>query len=260
MGPAMAERLYNSNDALYDSPDSRSRRSTRLLTQLLLLFCLCHLGFTTAATSVQSPHSIREAVKSFVNQKISKDYPRHEIRVSSLDPRLKLAPCNVPLQEFLPSGRQAIGNTTVGVRCTGNKPWTIYVPAFVKAMRKVVITNHPVLRHATISRADVHLEERDISTGSNAYIFSLENVVGKVAKRAMTNATALSPGMLNEPLLVHRGQKVIILAEGSGIQVRMAGTALMDGTAGQIIHARNTRSKRMVEGQVIKPGIIRVNM
>lgn len=260
MDPAMAERSYNSNEALYGSPDSRNRRSTRLLTQLLLLFSLCHLGITTAGTSLQSPQSIRETVKIFINQKISKDFPHHEIKVSSLDPRLKLAPCNVPLQGFLPSGRQAIGNTTVGVRCTGSKPWTIYVPAFVKAMRKVVVTSHPVLRHATISSADVRLEERDISVGSNPYIFSLENVVGKIAKRAMANATALSPAMLDAPLLVHRGEKVIILAEATGIQVRMAGTALMDGTEGQIIRARNTRSKRMVEGQVIKPGIIRVNM
>jgi flagella basal body P-ring formation protein FlgA len=109
-------------------------------------------------------------------------------------------------------------------------------------------------------RGDVHLEERDISAESNSYIVSQEKVVGRLAKCAVTNTTALCPNMLNEPLLVHRGQEIIILAEGSGIQVMMAGTALMHGAEGQIIRAQNKPSKRAVPGQVIKGGIIRANM
>jgi flagellar basal body P-ring formation protein FlgA len=237
------------------------RRMARGLLSALLLSLTIHAGEVAAGeNSIQTQESIREAVRAFITQGINKQYPHYEIKVSNLDPRLKLAACKIPLQGFLPVGGQLIGNTTIGVRCVGSNPWTIYVPAFVKAMIKVVITSHPILRHATISSDDIRLEERDVTSGSDSYIYNPEHVLGKVAKRALTTSTPLTPDMLNEPLLVRRGQQVIILAEGPGIQVRMAGTALMDGTEGQIIRAQNKLSKRTVEGQVIQPGIIKVNM
>lgn len=236
----------------------------RILNWILALYLvalLCHAGKAYAGDDlVQSQDSIRKAVTAFITQGINKEYPHHEIKVSNLDPRLKLPPCTVPLAGFLPAGGHFLGNTTVGVRCAGNSPWTIYVPASVKAMRKVVISSRPILRHSTITNEDIRLEERDITAGSDTYIFSLKHVLGKVAKRAFPASVPVTPGMLDQPLLVHRGQQVIILAKGPGLEVRMAGTALMDGAAGQIIRAKNKLSRRTVEGQVIQPGVIRVNM
>ena len=256
----MAATLYSKHDSLNDAPNRP--RLWRWLPPILLIVVLAHIDGVTAATdeSSQSQESIRKAVAAFIIQGIEREYPHHEIKVSNLDPRLKLAACKVPLKGFLPAGGQLFGNTTIGIRCTGNTPWTIYVPASVKAMRKVVITTRPILRNSTISKEDIRLEERDVMAGSDTYIFNPEHVLGKIARRALPASTALTPSMLNKPLLVHRGQQVIILAEGPGLEVRMAGTALMDGTEGQIIRAKNKLSKRTVEGRVVQPGIIRVNM
>jgi len=232
----------------------------RLVSVCLVLF-LAYTGNVCAGNVItQSQNSIRGTVEDFITQGIKDEYPHHEIKVSRLDPRLKLAACEKPLEGFLPPGAQLIGNTTIGVRCGGKNPWTIYVPASVKAMREVVISSRPILRHSTISKQDIRLEERNITSGSNAYIFSPKHVVGKVAKRALPTSTALSPNMLDKPLLIHRGQEVIILASGPGLEVRMAGTALMDGTEGQIIRAKNNVSKRTIEGRVVRTGVIKVNM
>ena len=232
----------------------------RWLLPAVLLPLMIQASIATAGASTQSQESIRDAVMAFITQGIEEKYPHHEIKVSRLDPRLKLAACQRPLEGFLSAGAKLIGNTTIGIRCTGNNPWTIYVPTSVKAMRKVVITTHPILRSATISKDDIRLEERDVTAGAEAYIFNPDHVLGKLAKRALNSSTALTPGMLSAPLLIRRGQQVIILAEGPGVEVRMAGTALMDGTEGQIIRAKNKLSKRTVEGRVIQPGIIKVNM
>jgi flagella basal body P-ring formation protein FlgA len=251
------------NSNITDSPNGSAGHppmSRWLLSALLTLLALRAGIAAGGGYPVQSRESNRDAVNAFITQGIKKEYPHHEIRVSKLDPRLTLAECEIPLEGFLPKGGQLIGNISVGIRCSGGSPWTIYVPASVKVMRKVVVASHPILRRATIDSGDIHLEQRDIATGSAAYIFNPEDVLGKVAKRAAAASTALTPDMLDEPLLIHRGQQVIILAEGPGIQVRMAGTALMDGTEGQIIKAKNKLSKRTVEGRVVQPGIIRVNM
>jgi flagella basal body P-ring formation protein FlgA len=153
-----------------------------------------------------------------------------------------------------------IGNTTIGVRCNGDNPWTIYVPTYVKAMHKVVITTRPILRRSTISKDDIRLEERDITASTDTYIDNPEDALGMLAKRDLAGSMVLTANMLAAPLLVHRGQQVVILAEGPGLEVRMGGIALMDGTEGQIIRAKNKLSKKMVEGRVIQPGIIKVNM
>lgn len=255
----MAANFQGKHDSLGNSLNYR--QMWRWLLPVLLLTLMIYASKAVAREALtQSPESIRKAVGAFITQGIEGEYPHHEITVGSLDPRLKLVACKVPLKGFLPAGGSLIGNTTVGIRCGGGKPWTIYVPASVKAMREVVITTRPILRNATISKDDIRLEEREVTAGSDSYIFKPEHVLGKLAKRTLTSSTPLTPGMLSEPLLVRRGQQVIILAEGAGIEVRMAGTALMDGAEGQIIRAQNKLSKRTVEGQVIQSGIIRVNM
>ena len=237
------------------------RQSARWLLAAMLIPLMIYAADALAAEATfQTQASIRNAAIAFITQGIKETYPHHEIKVNALDPRLKLPTCKGPLAGFLPTGGQLIGNTTIGIRCSGTKPWTIYVPASVKAMRKVVITTRPILRNSAISKADIRLEERDVSTGSDTYIYAPEHVLGKLAKRALPSSTSLTPTMLTEPILVRRGQRVIILAQGAGIEVRMAGTALMDGAEGQIIRAKNKRSKRTVEGQVIQPGVIKVNM
>jgi len=220
-------------------------------------------GLAMAAALQESAESllaIQETAHAFIVSQITADYPNHKIEVSDLDPRLNLATCDAPLEGFLPPGGHLPGNTTIGVRCPGGKPWTVYVPATVKAMRKVVVTKRPILRGSAIGKDDIALEEREVKSKTDAYILDPAQAVGKIAKRPLTSSRAITPGMLDAPLLVRRGQRVIILAQGAGVEVRMMGTALMDGAKGQVIRAKNTVSKRTVEGLVVTPGVIRVNM
>ena len=44
------------------------------------------------------------------------------VTAGSLDSRLRLARCDAALEAFQPSGSRMLGNTTVGVRCTGSMP------------------------------------------------------------------------------------------------------------------------------------------
>ena len=211
-------------------------------------------------TSSQSLLSIKVAAQKFIEKIIEQEYPRHLIEIGNLDPRLKLSACDKPLDEFLAPGSNLPGNVTIGVHCTGSKAWTIYVTATVKGIRKMVITKHPLLENTAITLDDISSEERVISSNRNDYISNPEQVVGKITKHTLPASTALTLSMLSAPILVKRSQQVIILAETAGVEVRMPGTALMDGTSGQVIRVINALSKRIVEGTVIQPGIIKVNM
>jgi flagella basal body P-ring formation protein FlgA len=60
--------------------------------------------------------------------------------------------------------------------------------------------------------------------------------------------------------LVRRGQKVVILAKIEGLRVKMQGIALQDGSQGMTIKVKNKSSRRIIEGTVIRPGTIMVNL
>ena len=70
----------------------------------------------------------------------------------------------------------------------------------------------------------------------------------------------MTPRVLEAPRLVRRGERVTITARADGIDVRMAGKALMDGTAGERIRVRNINSDRVIEATVASPGMVEVQM
>jgi flagella basal body P-ring formation protein FlgA len=60
--------------------------------------------------------------------------------------------------------------------------------------------------------------------------------------------------------VVKRGEQIILVAATSAMEVRMNGTALEDASVGQTIKVKNSSSKRVVEGVVQAPGIVKVTM
>ena len=54
-----------------------------------------------------------------------------------LDPRLQLPLCSDLLDPFVRPGTRVTGRTIVGVRCSGVKPWKIYLPPAWSSLSKV---------------------------------------------------------------------------------------------------------------------------
>lgn len=235
-------------------------KAEHFLTRAALALSLLLPGVLAAGEAIEPLPAITSTAQRFLAAQAAGDFPHYEIAVSDPDPRLKLAACDESLQAFLPPGGQPRGNTTVGVRCAGSKPWTLYLPAVVKGMRQVVVLRRPLPRGASLSAGDLALEEREVTERPQAYLYDLDHAAGMIARRPLAAQTALSPSMLDAPLLVRRGQQVILLAEAAGIEVRVSGTALSDGAEGEVVHCKNSVSKRIVEGLVIEPGVIRVSM
>ncbi|HAA83692.1 MAG TPA: flagella basal body P-ring formation protein FlgA [Thermodesulfobacterium commune] len=68
----------------------------------------------------------------------------------------------------------------------------------------------------------------------------------------------LRKSFLNEPLLVKRGQEVLIIGKGRGFLVKTKGKALQDGRKGEVIKVRNLTSNKEVLGRVISTNEIEV--
>ena len=78
----------------------------------------------------QSIDSIRSAAKDLLAQHPEfQNSANTTISIGKIDARLTLPVCSSPLETFLPSSAKIQSKTTVGVRCTEPRPWTLYVSA-----------------------------------------------------------------------------------------------------------------------------------
>ena len=212
------------------------------------------------AGEFQSHDSILQAAKVFLEGRTAGMAQPPQIEMGYLDKRLHMPACDTPLQGFLPAGGRMVGNVTVGVRCGGPKPWSLYVQAKARLISAVVVSNHPISRGSRIGASDVSLEERDVGRIVGGYLTDLTPVVGQVANRSVRAGMVLNRTMMEAAVMIRRGEHVTITARSGGLVVRQEGEALEDGALGEVIRVRNRSSKRTIEGRISGAGAVEVNM
>ncbi|MGE0082156.1 MAG: flagellar basal body P-ring formation chaperone FlgA [Thiohalomonadaceae bacterium] len=232
----------------------------RLIIALSFVAASLPAGSVVAAEATQPLDSITAAVEDFLRAETADFAVPAHIEPSPLDPRLRLSLCERPLEAFFPAGSRKQGNITVGVRCTGAAPWSIYVPAKVQVYDRVVVAARPLSRGSLLAAGDVEVRELDVTALAGGYLSSPEQVVGRSLRRNVQFGAAIGPGMIELPKIIRRGERVQILARTAGMEVRMEGEALEDGAEGEVIRVRNRSSRRSVEGLVTGPGMIEVRL
>ncbi|WP_193072892.1 flagellar basal body P-ring formation chaperone FlgA [Pseudomonas sp. FME51] len=186
---------------------------------------------------------------------------RFEIKVSRLDPRLRLPLCPPEaIQASLESPDIPVGRVTVRVTCDSDVQWRLFVPATVELYHQVLVTTRPLPRHAVIAAQDITLRERNVGNISGGYLMRPERAIGMRVRRPVAADTVLSPNQLEQDETVKRGDKVVISAANSRVSVRMPGEALESGSTGSQIRVRNLRSDRVVRARIIGPGQVEVAM
>lgn len=238
--------------------------TTRSLTIGLLtgVTAVCLLwAAPMSARGLQSHDSIRHAAADFAfEQALGQTDRQPVVKAGRLDSRLRLARCDVPLEAFSPRGGRTVGNVSVGIRCLGPKPWTLFVATYVSLPGDVLVANRFLARGELVTRDDVRLEERDLARLQNGYVSDLKDAVGKRVKRSLRVGRILTPRSLAEPKLVKRGKRVTLVLNANGLEIRAVGEALRDGARGDIVQVKNLSSRRVVEGTVDGTGIVRVQI
>lgn len=210
------------------------------------------------ASQIQSLDSIRSVVTTFISEQTTGYGVPPKTRIGRLGAKLRLPLCSEQIEAFQPAGSSVIGNTTIGVRCTGTSPWTIYVPAYVQLFKPVAVSSRSLTRGTPISAADIKMVRYDLATLKLGYIDDSRHIVGMVAKQHIAAGSVVTPHMVEAPRLVRRGEQVTIVARSAGIEIQATGTALADGAQGDLIKVRNSSSRKIVEAVVTDPGVVSV--
>ncbi|MCB1671546.1 MAG: flagellar basal body P-ring formation chaperone FlgA [Gammaproteobacteria bacterium] len=213
----------------------------------------------SAAADSESHEAIRTAATEFARRQIDKTgLSDIQVQAAGLDPRLRLAACEIPLEAFSTSKSGQLARTTVGVRCSGRNPWTLYVPVTIEAQADVVFTRRPLLRGEALTTEVLEIRKLPLSRLPPRHLSSPGQLAGMETTRPLQADTALTLNAVRARQLVRQGQEVVILAVSGGIQVRMTGVARRSGSQGDLIPVQNDSSGRTVEAEVLDKSTVRV--
>ncbi len=222
----------------------------------LVAWSLLWLGPVFGASGFQELADIRRAMVDYLSSKIRRQYQNFDIQVMALDSRLRLPACQSPLDIFPLRKTVKPGALSVGVRCHGEHPWTIYTKVVIKAFRPVVVLTRSLPRGAIVGVDAVALRRMDVGSLRQGFFPAPELVLGKQLKRPVPAGKVLNPALLTPAKVISKGDKVVIRANSSVLDVRMGGHALTGGAVGESIRVRNDRSNRIVEAVVQGPGLV----
>ncbi|MBL8251744.1 MAG: flagellar basal body P-ring formation protein FlgA [Candidatus Competibacter sp.] len=216
---------------------------------MALPLCLGLLGSARAAEdAIQALDAIQQRAHAFLADHHRQRTEAPQIQMRALDPRLRLPKCGTPLEAFFPSGAKAFGNTSVGVRCPGSRPWTVYQSVNVRVYEPVLVASRSLPKGTVLGPADLKAERRDLSALAGGYETAPDNLLGKQLRQPLSAGTAISPQAVKVLPLIRQGETVTLLMRQGGMEVRSSGVALSDAESGQRLRVRNEASKRVVEG------------
>ena len=227
---------------------------------LLSLLLTLVLTIEARAEPLQSLDSIEQAAYVYAMEHAQTDYDMPRIVVGSLDTRLRLQQCEHKLEAFTLQNKVGLGKQTIGVKCHSSVPWSVYVLVTVKLFKPVVVTTKGLAAKHIITSTDVILKRIDVASLRQGYLTDAKSLIGQQLKYAVPMGAALSQNKVNPEKIVRRGDLITLPAQAGEMEVRMNGTALSDASLGQRIRVKNSSSKRVVEGIVDAPGIVRVSM
>ncbi|MBJ9656177.1 flagellar basal body P-ring formation protein FlgA [Burkholderia multivorans] len=198
---------------------------------------------SAGAPAQQDPDTIRRTALTFLQQQIAGLPGKTSATVAPAFPR-GLAACTT-LEPFLPTGARLWGRTTVGVRCAGERPWTVYLQAKVTVHATYYVAARQIAPGEPLSAADLVARDGDLTVLPLAVITDPAQAIGATALARIAAGLRLRQDMLKSAASVSAGQTVRVVAAGPGFTISAEGSALANAAPGQSVRVR------MAAGQIV---------
>jgi flagellar basal body P-ring formation protein FlgA len=248
--------------APYDQRQSNDDRLAFIVIKRIssLILAAMLLGSHHAHATTQSLEAVQSAAEAFVRGQLPAATSKHYISAASLDPRLRLAACESPLEAFSQSAGAAGARMTVGVRCAAANPWTLYVPVSIEVEAPVLVLKRALARRARIAPSDVEPQTRRLPGSAAHFVSDIASLQGHRLKRSLPAGAAVTVDALTPDILVRRGQHVTLIAATGPVEIRAQGLALADAAESERVRVQNATSLKVVEGVVDRNGVVHVGL
>jgi flagellar basal body P-ring formation protein FlgA len=206
-----------------------------------------------AAGEFETAQSIRAAIAVAVTPRLAVYKGGSvEVKVGDIDPRLRLPVCPAP-EIVLPIVNTA--TMTAKVDCPSPR-WTIYVPVHLHAWVDAVVASVNLAPDTRLDADDLIRGPVDMFANVGGLLTSVKAAEGKILRVGLlAGAPILSP-FLEYPIVVHRGQKVLLTLMASTMTIRTPAIALEDGRVGDSIEVENPDSQKTMRATVLGDGSV----
>ena len=198
----------------------------------------------------QDPEAIRAVALAFLQQQSAGLPGKVDITVAPAFPR-GLAAC-MTLEPFMPSGARMWGRVTVGVRCAGQRPWTIYLQARISLHATYYLAARAMSAGEVLTAADLVAREGDLTGLPQAIVTDPSQAVGSLTLTRVSPGMPLRRDMLRSASAVSIGQTVKVVAAGDGFAISSEGSAMNNASPGQQVRVK-TANGQIISG-IVKDG------
>jgi flagella basal body P-ring formation protein FlgA len=225
------------------------------LTIFASFLFLANVSAQGRADTFESPAAIRAAVQTAAERQLraGKDETL-EFEVGEVDSRLRLAACAQP-EVAIPMANVVL----LAAQVTCRQPfWTLYVPIRVHAWSRAVVAAGNLAPGTKLTASDLTLARLDVLATSGAYITDPEQAEGMILRANVRAGAPILTPLLERPILIHRGDTVVLTLFASTMTIRTSAVAMEDGRRGDHITVENADSKKTLRAAVADPGAVEV--
>lgn len=225
---------------------------------------------TASAAGGQTPPNARKQIQVAVQLHAAeviyqeakrRQWPGYQAEMNLFIPSevSRLARCTREPSVSFPDGeRPDLNRLRVDVRCEGPQSWDIAVTVKPDIYLPVVVAQNTLERGHLLSPEDVTIKKQNISSLRGNYLTNPDEVMGLTVKRRIRERQPIALSQVESPVLVERGQRVLMIAEQSGVEARTMGEAMKKGRKGEMIKVKNESSERIVSAIVAESGVVKM--
>lgn len=186
-------------------------------------------------------------------------WPRdYKVRTSAWLPASakELPPCETGFA-FAPSNAndKPWGRIPYDVSCQSPQ-WQLRARVEVTVTLSVWTARRSVRRGDNLSQGDLVRRPVVLDDIYGGFITDANQLLGYEARRNLRSGQVLSANMVAPPMLVRKGEDVVIRVRVKGVTASMKGQALSDGGKGDSIRVRNLSSGKELSAWVVEKGVV----
>jgi len=165
--------------------------------------------------------------------------------------------CDLLIPETARSGGKV--SALLLFRTHGREVGKSRVNATVDIYTDVIVSARYMGRHQDIQTKDLQWMRRSLATLPNDFLSEMKEVLGKRTIIAVNRGEVLRAGMVEEPPLLKKGDRVILVLENPQLKITTFGEVKEEGRRGDRIKLVNLSSRKEVSGRILDGHTVRID-
>ncbi len=235
----------------------QTRNTTPFVTNVIGIIALAFSLFSYALdheSDISATELVQQAAEAHAAEVIAvPEFGDLILEAGHIDSRLKVSACEAGYSVST-SGNPKSSGMTVLVQCP-SEDWQVYVPVRATLTVPLVVVKLPIAQGQLIEASDLSIESIEQRAYRRQGFYSAETIVGSKAKRALRVGQVIER---KDICAVCRGDSVVINAIMGELTITTRGEALRDGTIGEQVKVKNSKSQRIIDATVSDVGQVSV--